>query len=102
MFNFFKSKSKPRTLLDSCQEVSNRLIIKGYRRIASQHGCAPTAKTSDAKIVEIYNIVGTAFQEVAERRGEHIPAPYISFIIFKFLQAYEMFIAKMKTFFMNI
>ena len=51
MFNFFKPKNKPRTMLDDVQDVGGRLIVKGYRKIAIQHDCAPTGKTSDEKII---------------------------------------------------
>jgi hypothetical protein len=37
-------------MLDDVQEVSGRLIVKGYRRIAAQHGCAPTPRTSDQEM----------------------------------------------------
>jgi hypothetical protein len=77
-------------LLDDVQEVSGRLIVKGYRRIAAQHSCAPTAKTTDRKILEIYTQVSTAFQKAEQQRGEHIPALYQNHIVLKFLQLYEM------------
>ena len=77
-------------MLDDAKEVGDRLIIKGYRRIGAQHGCAPTAKTTDQKITEIYSKVSTAFYEASERRGEHIPALFQNRIVLKFLQAYEM------------
>ena len=90
MFNFLKQKSKPRTMLDDVQEVSGRLIVKGYRKIAAQHGCAPTAKTTDAKIIELHTNVSKAFGQAAERRGEHIPALIQNYIVLKFIQVYEM------------
>src|ERR1017187_7923696 len=90
MFNIFKQKPKQRTMLDDVQEVSSRLIIKGYRRIAAQHGIAPTAKTTDQKIMEIYSKVSTAFHQAAERRGERIPALFDNHIVIKFFQVYEM------------
>ena len=90
MFNFFKPKTKPRTLLDDVQEISGRLIVKGYRKIAAQHGCAPTAKTTDFKIIEIYTLVTTAFHQAAKQRGEQIPALFDNHIVLKFFQVYEM------------
>ena len=87
----FGEAPKQRTMLDDVQEVSNKLIVKGYRRIAAQLGCAPTAKTTDQKIVEIYSRVGTAFQQAAEQRGEHIPALYLNTIVLKFIKVHEMF-----------
>ena len=92
--NFLKKllggSPKPRTLLDDVQEAGGKLIVSAYRRIAAQEGCAPTAKTTDQKIVEIYAIVGAAFHEAAGRRGERIPALYLNTIVLKFLQVYEM------------
>jgi hypothetical protein len=82
---------KKRTMLDDAQETSGKLVVKGYRRIAAQLGCAPTAKTTDQKIMEIYSTVSTAFNQAAERRGEHIPALYLNTIVLKFLKVYELF-----------
>ena len=90
MFNFFKPKTKPRTMLDDVQEIGGRLIVKGYRGIAAQHGCAPTGKTTDAKILEIYTRVTTSFHQAAKQRGEQIPALIDNHIVLKFLQLYEM------------
>jgi FixJ family two-component response regulator len=85
-----KGTQKQRTMLDRAQEAGSKVVVIGYRRIAAQLGCAPTAKTTDQKIVEIYSKVGTAFQQAAEQRGEHIPALYLNTIVLKFLQVYEM------------
>jgi len=81
---------KQRTMLDDTQEVGGRLIIKGYRKIAAQHGCAPTAKTTDKQIIEIYTLVTTAFHQAAKQRGERIPALFDNHIVLKFFQLYEM------------
>jgi hypothetical protein len=91
MFNLFKKEPKPRTLLEDVQEVSSRVIVKSYRKIAAIHGCAPTAKTTDAKIMEIYSTVLSAFGEASKKRGEDIPALYLNHIVAKFYQVYEMF-----------
>lgn len=92
--NFFKkilgSSQKPRNLLDEVQEIGGKLIISGYRRIGASHGCAPTSKTSDKKIIEIYSKVGTAFREASKQRDEIIPATILNFIVWKFLQVYEL------------
>lgn len=88
--NLFGTAPKQRTLLNDVQDVGARLIVKGYRKVAAQHGCAPTAKTTDQKIMEIYALVTTAFNQAAERRGERIPALVDNYIVLKFLQLYEM------------
>ena len=77
-------------MLDRVQETGGKLIVAGYRSIAAQHGCAPTAKTTDQKIIEIYSKVGTAFHQAEQQRGEHIPAVYLNTIVLKFFQVYEM------------
>ena len=65
------------------------LIVYGYRRIAAQSSSAPTAKTTDEKIVEIYSQVVTAFHKAAQLRGEHIPGPYLNTIVWHYLQLFE-------------
>lgn len=77
-------------MLDEAQEVGGKLIVAGYRRLATQYGCAPTSKTSDAQIVEMYKKVGTAFRETSNQRGEHISAGTLHCIVWKFLQVSEM------------
>jgi hypothetical protein len=81
---------KRRTMLDRVQESSSKVIVGGYRRIGAQLGCAPTARTTDQKIIEIYTKVGAAFHEAAERRGEHIPALYLNSIVLGFIKLDEM------------
>lgn len=78
-------------MLDEVQEVGGKLIVSGYRRIAAQRHCAPGPETSDAEIVQIYKIVGTAFQDTARMRGEIIPAAILNNIVLFFLQKYQMF-----------
>ncbi len=87
----FGAPTKQRTMLDDVQEVGGRLISKGYRIIGALHNIAPTAKTTDQKIMEIYSKVSTAFQEIAKQRGEHIPALFLNHIVWIFIQNYEMF-----------
>lgn len=82
---------KPGTMLHDVQEVSQRLIVKGYRNYGAEHGCAPTSKISDQKITEIYNKFGTAFQQAAQKRGEHIPAGILNRIVLRCFWAYEFF-----------
>jgi hypothetical protein len=54
------------------------------------HGCPPTEKTSDKKIIEIYSKVLTVFQQAAKQRGTRIPALNLNFMVLKFLQVYEI------------
>jgi hypothetical protein len=91
----FGGTQKPRTLLDQVQETGGKLIVSGYRQLAAQQGCAPTAATSDQEIIEIYKRVATAFREASQERGEHVPAGTINFIVWKFIQIKEMMGAEM-------
>jgi hypothetical protein len=81
--------ARPPTALTVTQEVTKKAIVSGFRRIAACNGCAPTAKTSDEKIMEIYcNVVG-AFRGAEEQRGEHIPADCLHTITMEFLRMHE-------------
>jgi hypothetical protein len=91
----FGGTQQPRTLLDQVQETGGKLIVSGYRRLAAQQGCAPTAATSDREIMEIYKKVGTAFREASKQRGEQLPAGTINYIVWKFIQVKEMMGAAM-------
>jgi len=62
---FFPPK---KTLYDNVIETVTPLVINGYRQIARQRNCAPTAKTSDQKIIEIYQKVLTRFQEASAKK----------------------------------
>lgn len=89
IFDRFKKK-ETKTMLDKVQELAGPLIVNGYRQIASESGLAPTSKTSDQKIMEIYQQVGSAFKEAAKERNELLPAGYMNSIVLKFYQVYEM------------
>jgi len=88
--NTNKKDVQPKNLYEQVLPFANQLIVNGYRRIARDRNVAPTLKTSDEKIIEIYKRVGTAFNEAAKQRREHIPAAYLNFIVLKFFQVYEM------------
>ena len=82
-------KSNSKNILDKAQKLAHQIIIKGYRNIALQRSCAPTSKTSDEQIIEIYQTIDTSFREASKKRGELLPAGYINHIVLYFLQAYE-------------
>lgn len=86
----FGSAEQPRTTLDKAQDVGVKLIVSGYRHLATQHGSAPTAKTSDQQIIEMYKKVGTAFRDISNQRGEHLPTGTLNYIVWKFFQVSEM------------
>lgn len=90
LFDNFKRKEQPKTVLDEAKDLAGKLIVNGYRRIAAANNIAPTSKTSDQKIIEIYQKVGTAFREASNKRNEHISAGNLNTIVLKFFQVYEM------------
>ena len=77
-------------MFDRIDSVGRIAIVTGYRRIASERGCAPTAKTSNSQIIEIYSLVGTIFREASEQRGEKLRAVNLNCIVLSFIQFREM------------
>lgn len=75
---------------DQIQQNAGEVVVAAYRKLAALEGCAPTAKTSDAKILEIYTKTLKAFRDVARQRGERLPAEKVNAIVLKFLTCYEM------------
>ena len=78
------------TMFDRIDSVGRIAIVTGYRRIARERGCAPTAKTSNSQIIEIYSLVGTIFREASEQRGEKLRAVNLNCIVLSFIQFREM------------
>jgi hypothetical protein len=67
-------------------------IVAQYRAHAATQGadCAPTSKTSDARVLEVYHAVLRAFGEVASDRSELLEPSWLNFIAWKFMQVEEM------------
>jgi hypothetical protein len=82
-------EAKQSTLLAQAQKLAGPIIIMSFRNFASSRGIAPSSKTSDEKIIEIYQKVGTAFRQVATQRNEIISAGVLNNIVLKFFQVYE-------------
>jgi hypothetical protein len=90
LLDIFKKKNNRKQMSDQIQSLAATVTVNGYRRIAVINNIAPTAKTSDEKIIEIYQKVGSAFREASKQRNEHIPAGQLNTIVLKFFQVYEM------------
>lgn len=86
----FKKIDRESEVVDEVQEKMRQHYITAYRKMGAELNQAPTEKTSDQKIIEIYNKVFSAFREAGKQRGEHIPASYLNFIVIKFYNIYEM------------
>lgn len=72
--------------------LPDSFIVAQYRTNAALHGgdCAPTSKTSDARVVEIYHTVVDAFNGVAMERSAPLNPSSLNFIAWKFMQVEEM------------
>ncbi|NYT79564.1 hypothetical protein H0A71_21565 [Alcaligenaceae bacterium] len=78
------------TPLDRAKVLSEKLIVSGYRSLASQQeGVAPTESTTDKEIISIYRKVLSEFGEAARQRNEQLPAGTLNTIAWKFLQVNE-------------
>lgn len=82
-------RKPPVSQYDALQSSINPLIISTYRKMARQLQTAPTDKTSDAEILEVYAEVLTKFKEASRAKGAELPAPTINYIVFYFLGIYE-------------
>ena len=80
---------KQESVYDKFRQTMDPLIIKTYRNLGKHKQSAPTAKTSDAEILEIYTEVLTKFKEASRAKGQELPAPTINYIAFYFLNIYE-------------
>ena len=83
----FKRK---RSKFSHAEKTIHSYVIARFRSIGKHNDCAPTEKTSDQMIVDIYKMVGSSFREVAKERKEHITAGSLNTIVFKFYQVYEL------------
>lgn len=81
---------KKKSLYDEIKEIADPMIIRTYRGLAMQNNCAPTKKTSDREILTVYQKVLSAFRNAAAKKGEFIPANTCNYIVFHFLQVYEL------------
>lgn len=89
IFGIFRVQ-RQNSLSGRAQEMAKYLIIRKYRQLADINNCAPTSKTTDQTILDIYDRVVAAFNQVAESKNERIPAVNMNSIVFKFVQVYEM------------
>jgi hypothetical protein len=94
IFNQLRVFFKPKSEYDKLLAMVGPMIVKGYRRIGKERGIAPTKKTSDKKIIEIYLEIESAFKNAARQRNEELPQGYINSIVLFFYQVYEKYNCK--------
>ncbi|MEX3901077.1 hypothetical protein [Paraburkholderia sp. BR10954] len=80
---------KQETLYDRARKAADPLIVASFREYGRQYGLAPTSKTSDQEILDIYQRVLTAFHQVATERGERLNAGIKNHIALYFFQPHE-------------
>lgn len=72
-------------------EIDYSELIRRYRNYARMSNRAPSPKTSDKQIIDIYETIASEFTGVARQRNEEISEDTINGIVLKFLQMHESF-----------
>lgn len=89
-FYYYILKRKPEKPL-SFEDKLNASLIKRLRNIGEYNFTAPTEKTSDDEVIEIYELVCSSFRKASKEKNEHIPPDNLNTIAMKFFNLYEEF-----------
>jgi hypothetical protein len=89
-FSYYILKRKPQEP-SSFEDKLNTSLVKRLRNIGEYNNTAPTNKTSDEKIIEIYTLICSSFRKESTSRNEHIRADNLNTIAMKFFKVYEEF-----------
>ena len=89
-FNYYIRNIKP-TQPDSSKSHINGGVIRKFRKIGKAKNSAPSDKTSDDKILEIYMLVIYNFTRASIGKKERIPVENLDIIALKFFNVYEEF-----------
>lgn len=89
-FSYYILKRKPQEPV-SFEDKLNTSLVKRLRNIGEFNNTAPTAKTSDEKIIEIYTLICSTFRKASSEKQERIPADNLNTIAMKFFKVYEEF-----------
>jgi hypothetical protein len=89
-FSYYILKRKPVEPF-SFEDKLNTSLVKRLRNIGEYNSTAPTEKTSDEKIIEIYTLICSSFRKASLQRQEPIPANNLNTIAMKFFKVYEEF-----------
>ena len=90
LFNYYILNIKP-IKPESFEDKLNETLIKRLREISKYNNTAPTEKTSDEKVIEIYQLICSSFRNASNKRNERIPADNLNTIAMKFFNVYEEF-----------
>ena len=89
-FSYYILKRKPQEPV-SFEDKLNTSLVKRLRNIGEYNNTAPTEKTSDEKVIKIYQLICSSFREASNKRNERIPADNLNTIAMKFFNVYEQF-----------
>lgn len=89
-FSYYILKRKPQEPV-SFEDKLNTSLVKRLRNIGEFNNTAPTEKTSDEKVIEIYQLICSSFRNASNKRNERIPADNLNTIAMKFFNVYEQF-----------
>lgn len=89
-FNSFVNKVKPIEPV-IFEDKLNAGLVRKRRNIGKYNNTAPSSKTTEEKIIEIYRLICSSFREQSELRNEHIKANCLNTIALKFFNVYEEF-----------
>ena len=89
-FSYYILKRKPQEPV-SFEDKLNTSLVKRLRNIGEFNNTAPTEKTSDEKIIEIYTLICSTFRKASSEKQERIPADNLNIIAMKFFKVYEEF-----------
>lgn len=89
-FSYYILKRKPEEPV-SFEDKLNTGLVKRLRNIGEYNNTAPTDKTTDEKIIEIYQLICSSFRNASNKRNERILANNLNTIAMKFFNVYEEF-----------
>ena len=89
-FSYYILKRKPEEPV-SFEDTINNSLVKRLRNIGRYNNTAPTEKTSDEKVIEIYQLICSSFRDASNKKNERIPADNLNTIAMKFFNVYEQF-----------
>lgn len=89
-FSYYILKRKPQEPV-SFEDKLNTSLVKRLRNIGEYNNTAPTEKTSDEKVIEIYQLICSSFRDTSNKKNDRIPADNLNTIVMKFFNVYEQF-----------
>ena len=89
-FSYYILRRKPEEPV-SFEDKVNTSLVKRLRNIGEYNNTAPTDKTNDEKIIEIYTLICSTFRKASSEKQERIPANNLNTIAMKFFKVYEEF-----------